>query len=209
MRGVGYTSVHVSRSLQLAQVTLVPLLTPQQLQQAPLGHELRDNVHRVPRGRHCVQGQDVLVPQLLHGLDLRLERVLVQKVGCGGGQPRWVWPLEKLGALCLPLHPAVPAAAQEMWAPFRIPHLPGQDARSDTASSPLFTWGVHYAHQQLSPYPRHHRYPMGFTPAQSDVELELPLNVLACSPGSLVPEVGGSSKKSLDETFQISGDYLF
>lgn len=168
----------------------MPPLTPQQLQQAPLRHELRDNVHRVPHGRHCVQSQDVLVPQLLHGLDLRLERVLVQKVGCGGGRPRWVWPLEKLGALSLPLHPATPAAAQEMWTPFQIPHLPGQDARSDPASSPLFTWGSTMPTSSSPHTPGTTDTPMGFTAAQLDVELELPLDVLPCSPGSPVPEVG-------------------
>ena len=60
------------------------LLTSQELQQAALGHELRDDVHRVPHRRHGVQSQDVLVPQLLHGPDLRLECVLVQQVVCGG-----------------------------------------------------------------------------------------------------------------------------
>lgn len=64
------------------------LLTPQQLQQAPLGHELHDDVHRVPHSHHGLQCQDMLTPKLLHGLDLRLQRVLVQEAGCGQ-QPRW------------------------------------------------------------------------------------------------------------------------
>lgn len=63
-------------------------LTPQQLQQAPFGQELRDDVHGVPHRCHGTQRQDVLVLKLLHGLDLRLEGVLVQEVVCGVRQPR-------------------------------------------------------------------------------------------------------------------------
>lgn len=56
------------------------IFTSKKLQQVPLGHELSDDVYWVPDRGDGVQREDVLMSQLLHGLNLVLECTLVGQV---------------------------------------------------------------------------------------------------------------------------------
>lgn len=162
---------------------------PQQLQQAPFGHELRDNVHRVPltdatayRARMCLCRSFFMAWISATGT-------------CAGAEGRlWVGGLagvapEKAGGpqpAPAPSHTS--SSSGNVDTPFQIPHLPGQ-MPGQTQPHPTVHMGVYYAHQQL-PTPQAPQTPPWGLPRSSLMWSQNSSDVLPCSPWVPVPEVG-------------------